>query len=131
MEPNKEIEIALSALEQAQSAAEGVPAIIRLAPDSDAYVLGNREGYIHLAIASLKAAQGNDQSFKDVPWVDCQELDWGFHGLRYDPGAQIYLRPNETRWGKFWSAVVPLALAVCFVVGVVTIGYGIIHLFMK
>jgi hypothetical protein len=131
MEPNKDIDIALSALEQAQTAAEGVPAIIRLAPDSDAYVLGNREGYIHLAIASLKAAQGSDQSFKDVPWVDTEELDWGLHGLRYDPSAHTYLRPAETRWGKFWSAAIPLVLAVCFLVGVVTIGYGVIHLFTK
>jgi hypothetical protein len=131
MEPTKSIDIALAALEQARLATEESPAIIRLAPDSDAYVLGNRDGYVQLAIASLKAAQGHNQSFKNVPWVDTEEEDWGLHGLRYDSSAHVYLRSPETRLGKFWSAFIPLALAVCCLVGLGTIGYGVVHLFMK
>ena len=100
MNTTEHIDLALAALEQASLESEEIPAIIRLAPDADAYVLGNREGYVKLAIASLKAAQGDNQSFKDTEWVGTEELDWGLSGFRYDSEAHTYLRPPKTPVGK-------------------------------
>lgn len=132
MEANKSIDAALAMLENVSLIQNEQPAVVRLAPpDNSAFLLGNRDGFVQLAIASLRAAQGQDQSFKKVPWVCEEDLDWGLLGLKYDSSAHIYLRPPQKWWGKFLSAILPLALLVCLLVGLGTIGYGFIHLFSK
>jgi hypothetical protein len=128
MQSDQSIEVAISALEQASIDSIQSPAIVRLAPDNDAYVLGNRDGYVKLAIASLRAAQGNDQSFKDTPWVSTEELDFGFSGLRYDPAAHTYLRPPRTRVGRVTDKLLLLVFSVLGIAVLGTFSVGLIHI---
>jgi hypothetical protein len=132
METNERIDAALATLEQASLGQDQPPAIVRLAPpDNSAYLLGNRDGFVQLAIASLRAARGQDQSFKKVPWICEEDLDWGLLGLKYDSSAHMSLRPPQKWWGKLLSTVLLLALLLCLLVGLGAIGYGVIHLFSK
>lgn len=89
---NSAIDNALTSLEQFTSPTSSKPALVRIAPDSDCFLIGNQDGYVRLAIAALKAAKGEDQSFKGEDWVSEEELDWGFKGLKYDPDAETRLR---------------------------------------
>jgi hypothetical protein len=128
MQSDESIEVAIKTLEQASLDSEEGPAVIRLAPDNDAYVLGNREGYLKLAIASLRAAQGNDQSFKDTPWISTEELDWGLSGLRYDSAAHTYLRLPRTRAGRVRDKLFLLASSVLGIVILGTFCVGLIEI---
>lgn len=92
MMKNSTIDDAVNSLEQFAAATNAKPALVRIAPDSDCFLIGNQEGYVRLAIAALKAAKGENQSFKDEDWVSEEELDWGFKGLKYDPDAETRLR---------------------------------------
>ena len=131
MEMNERIDAAIIALEEARPAPEEVPAIIRLAPDTDAYVLGNREGYVQLAIASLKAAQGADQSFSDVAWVGTEELDWGLKGLRYDATADKYLPRPKTRVSRIRDKFLLVVFAVIGIVVLAATSIGFIDIITK
>ena len=131
MDTNESINAALETLQLTEQSSAEHPAMIFFPPDSGKFIVGNRDGYVQLAIASLKAAQGSTQSFKEAPWVAEVDLDWALAGLQYDPSAHIYLPPKQTTWGRFWNATAPLVLAVCFIVGVGTIVYGLIHLFIR
>ena len=116
---------ALDLLETAASDSTHPPAMIVLPPDSSRFILGNRDGFIRLAAASLKAAQGEEQSFKGQPWVHTEELDWRIDGLKPDPSAHIYLPTRFTRFQemrqKVLGILVFLLVVLCLLVGLGTI----------
>jgi hypothetical protein len=127
------VEAALAILEEAQPDSTEPPATVVMPPDSGDFIIGNSEGFVHLAIASLKAAQGEKQSFKNYPWWVNYELDWTIPGLKLDPRAHIFLPLAVTGfrllWSKVWGYGAPLLAAMCLVVGVVTVIRWVMHLF--
>ena len=132
MSAQERVEAALVILEEVQASSSEQPATVVMPPDSGHFIVGNAEGFIHLAIASLKAARGEKQSFKNYPWWVNYELDWAIPGLKLDPSAHIYLPPGKTGFqllrSKVWGFGAPLIAAVCLVVGVVTIIRWVAHL---
>ena len=88
---------ALNILESDDVNSAHPPAIIILPPDSGQFIVGNRDGFIRLAVASLKAARGEEQPFKREPWVVVEDLDWSVAGLKHDASAHIYSRTQRTR----------------------------------
>lgn len=123
---------ALSVLESTIGNSANPPAIIVLPPDSGKFIVGNRDGFIRLAVASLKAAQGEEQPFKRESWVSVEDLDWGVAGLKPDDSAHIYLRTPRTRLqrlrSKVFGFVAALLLLLCLLVGFCTIVRWIFHL---
>jgi hypothetical protein len=126
------VKAALALLEDVKETETEPPATVILPPDSGGFIIGNAQGFVKLAMASLRAAQGEEQSFKDYPWwVDC-ELDWSLPGLKPDPSAHVYLPPRRDGlrhllikafgYGLFFTA------AICLIVGIGTIIYWLRHL---
>jgi len=103
------------------------PATIVMPPDSGKFIIGNTGGFIRLAIASLKAAQGQKQDFKSEPWFRDADIDWTVKGLESDESAHVYLSPKLTRIQRIFRSIVgflvPLLFAICLMVGVVTVVY--------
>ena len=91
-------------------------------------MIGNRGGYIELAMSALKAAQGSTQTFKNAKWLQVEDFDWGINGLKFDARAHVYLRLPESLFSKIIHIVLALAFLVVLVVGVGTIGYWIFHI---
>ena len=85
------IETALEALRNIEDVSQHPPAMIVLPPDAG-FISGNSGGFVRLAIASLKAAKGEAQSFEGQPWVGAwEEYDWMLSGLTPDENAHKYL----------------------------------------
>lgn len=101
------------------------PVMVVLPPDAGEAIIGNRSGFIRLAIAALKAAQGTDQKFKKEPWVYQQDLDWTIDGLKFDASAHIYMPQKPSGWRRFrqkaFGLTVLLFLLGCFGIGFVTL----------
>ena len=116
---------ALDLLATAASDSTHPAAMVVFPPDSGSFILGNRDGFIRLAAASLKAAQGEEQSFKGQPWVAIADLDWSIRGLKPDPSAHIYLPTRLTRFQKMrekgLGILMFLLVALCILVGLGTI----------
>ena len=53
-------------------------------PDSKSFLQGNRGGLVQLAIASLRAAEGEKQTFKNNPWLVIQDYDFDLAGIELD-----------------------------------------------
>jgi len=125
MSTQESVEAALAVLKDVQANSTKPPATVVMPPDSGDFIIGNAEGFVHLAIASLKAAKGEKQSFKDYPWWVNYELDWSIPGLKPDPSAHTYLPVTNTGlrlfWSKAWGYGAPLFMAICLAVGVLTI----------
>lgn len=120
---------ALARLEIIENTSDKPPAMIVLPPDSGQFIIGNSGGFVSLAIAALKAAQGEPQPFKNARWVGEQDLDWALKGLQHDPDAHIYLPPTPTIWLKTMRFIVPVFLMLCLVIGfasVVQWGYHLV-----
>lgn len=131
MSEERVTERARTLLEQAVSELENPPAVIVFPPDSDAFIVGNRGGLIRLAIASLKAAEGKTQQFRNESWVTDLEPDWSVKGLKFDASAHLYL-PEARSKGfrirqKALGILVALAFASCLIVGFITIVRWILH----
>jgi hypothetical protein len=131
MEVEQEIARALEVLEAALPQLELPPAVVILPPDSGQFLIGNRGGFVHLAMASLKAAQGEEQRFKKVSWFVIEDLDWGVAGLKPDESAHIYLPAKQTRVQKAIRSATGLLVAllatVCLLVGFINIIRWIVH----
>ena len=119
------VDAALAILEAEQAQSTEPPATVIMPPDSGDSIIGNAEGFVHLAIASLRAAKGEKQSFKDHSWWVNYELDWAIPGLRPDPSAHIYLPSKLTGFklllSKVWGYGAPILVVICLVVGLGTI----------
>ncbi len=92
MPPRESIEQALLLLNEEDLESDR-PTIVAVSPESRGYLRGNRGGFVRLAIAALKAANGERQDFKKQDWVRCEDLDWIAGGLEYDESADMYLAP--------------------------------------
>jgi hypothetical protein len=130
MEAKAEIAQAIALLENINDYSTP-PAVFLLPPDSGEFIHGNEGGFVYLAIASLRAAQGEKQSFKNAPWVGSYEFDWFMHGLCPDSEAHVYLPTKQRKLNDkillFVAAIVGIAILACFSVGLV----DIIHLMFK
>jgi len=125
------IEIALETLEKVESDLSHPAAMIVLPPDVG-FISGNTNGFVQLAISSLKAAKGDAQSFKGLPWVGAYEDDWILRGLTPDESAQIHLRPAKSK--RSWivkkmllagAALLCIFLCACMSVGALDIFHTI------
>ncbi|WP_263376544.1 hypothetical protein [Granulicella aggregans] len=121
---------AISVLESIDLAPQS-PAMVVMPPDTGEFILGNEGGFVHLAIASLKAAQGEQQNFRNESWVTVEELDWGIAGLKLYPTSHIYLPKKRTKSQRHLGSIVQflalLAIVICLGVGAVTIFRFIVH----
>jgi hypothetical protein len=107
-----EILQALALLEKPEIDVAHPPAVVVMPPDSGDFILGNRDGFVRLAVASPKADRGEAQSFKDKDWVRIEDLDWGISGLKPDPSAHI--------WRSGLGSLVVLLLVLFILVGSIT-----------
>jgi len=117
---------ALSVLENLTAEPGEPPAMVVMPPDSGAFMLGNRGGFIRLAVAALKAAQGQHQISKNEPWIVEGEAQVSVKGLKPDTSAHIYLPEIQTQKrfqrlrSSFLYSVLLLFLLTCSVIGLVT-----------
>lgn len=129
MNNNETIRQALELLEKAHYERS---ALVVMPPDSKSFLKGNQGGLTNLAIASLRAALGEKQTFKKNPWFVIEDYDWDVAGIDLDEDAHIYLPPERTKWQRFRSnflgAAIGFLLAVSIVVGFVTIIRWLIYL---
>ena len=129
MATEEEIAQALALLEATFSDSEQPPAVIVLPPDDHAFMIGNRGGFVRLAMASLKAALGKEQSFKNEPWIVNQDIDWGIKGLKPDENAHISLaelsRPR--RFGNLIGCSILIVAILLILIGLVTTVRWITH----
>jgi hypothetical protein len=103
-------------------------------PDSGQFIHGNRAGFLRLAVAALRAAKGNTQSFKGETWVVDYEVDWGVVGFKYDALAHMDPPPPEpTGWHKLRGQLLGYgmlgSILAVFMVGFITSINWIEHLF--
>lgn len=109
-----------------------VPAMVILPQDTGKFIIGNRAGLIKLAIASLRAARGEEYTFKDKSWVSNDDLDWAVKGLSLDPSAHLYLPTKQTRLQRlrnnFFSLSLLAAILVCMFVGFITLAHWFIKI---
>ncbi len=96
MEEQEKIDTALLLLEEVTADIMHRPAVVVMPPDSGAFVIGNKGGFLQLAIASLKAAQGEQQKFNNAPWITGLELDWGLSGFKPDENAHTYMTKSRS-----------------------------------
>ena len=105
--------------------------MVVLPPDSDRFIVGNKGGLIRFAIATLKAVQGEEQSFADSDWVYEDDIDWGIKGIQLDETAHVYIpaKKSKTRLTieKLVGYTVLIAIVSIFVVGIVTISHWLWH----
>ncbi len=113
----------LAALERIELGADDPPALIVPPAYEDPYFRGNAGGFVRLAIAALKVAQGQEQTLRNEPWVCNQDFDWGLEGLKLDPLAHLDLPPKRThmqrRLGSLLGIGLGLCLAAIWVIGLV------------
>ena len=105
-----EIETIIDRLSTLASEEEKPPAMVVVAPDMGDPILGNRGGFLHLAIASLQAARGQEQKFKDADWVYHDDADWWIQGLKPDPLAHVYIPEKQTRFQQIRGQMLGYAL---------------------
>jgi hypothetical protein len=122
---DEDLQTAIGLLEREAEQNEKTPAMVVLPPDMGDSMLGNREGFILLAVAALKAAQGQDQKFAKEPWVCHEDADWQIAGLKFDALAHMHLPEKPTKWQQRRQNASGLAIGLfligCFTTGVVTI----------
>jgi hypothetical protein len=124
---NEKIEAAISLLEEETLKSDSLPAMVVMPPDMGDSILGNRGGYLLLAIAAMRAAQGQNQNWKKQPWVCHEDVDWQIEGLSYDEYAHLHLPEKPTKWQRRRQNALGLFVAV-FLMGCLGIGFvTIIH----
>jgi len=120
------------AIELLENSVADRPALVVMPPDSKSFLMGNQTGLINLALASLHAALGEKQTFKNNPWLVIEDYDWDLAGIALDEDAHIYLPPPQTKWQKFrrnfFGAAVGFLLAASILVGLGTIASWLIRL---
>jgi len=100
---NEKIEAAIALLEQELAQPGGPPAVVVMESDSHS-ILGNRGGYLNLALASLSAAQGQDQELGDQAWA------WEIDTLKFNADAHIDPPKRITEWHRRAKNALNLAL---------------------
>jgi len=116
MNAQLEIEQAIALLETIKSDEGSSPAVVLMPPDSGEFIRGNSGGFVRLAIASLKAAQGQSQNFRGEPWIGIEEYDWILGGLKHDADAHLYL-PKKKRGWLYDKIMLVVFAFICLVVG--------------
>jgi hypothetical protein len=127
MAEDQELESMVAQLELQVEKSPTPPAAVVIPPDSGDYIFGNRAGFLRLAIASMRAAQKQDQTFQQVPWI--QDDDWMVRGLKFDEYAHLHLPEKKTKRQKMFHDSLGLLLGIAImtnlVVGLVTIVHWI------
>ena len=122
---DEKIESAIALLEEEALKSDNPPAMVVMAPDMGESILGNRGGFLRLAISAAKAAQRQNQNLDKQPWVCHEDADWQIEGLTFDELAHFHLPERPTRWQNLRQqvigAIVLLLIVACFVVGLGTI----------
>jgi hypothetical protein len=130
-EPNDGVEQALAILEIANSHVAEPHAMVVLPSDSDRFIIGNKGGLIRLAIATLRAAQGEKQSFVNSDWVYEDDIDWGVKGIELDETAHVSIPEKKSKVRlvieKLVAYTVLIAIVSIFVVGIVTLSHWLWH----
>src|SRR5260370_41186236 len=90
-------------------------AMVVMPPDMGESILGNRGGFLRLAIATARAAQGQNQNLNKQPWVCHEDVDWQIEGLSYAEYAHIHLpekptKSQRTRQNAFVLSVISLLM---------------------
>ena len=128
-----EIERIIAQISSLAAAEEKPPAMVVVAPDQGESILGNRGGFLHLAVASLKAARGEEQKFKDADWVCHEDFDWQIAGLKPEPLAHIFLPEKRNRFqilrGEILGSLLLLVVFGLLAAGVVTLWSWVSGLF--
>jgi hypothetical protein len=105
--------------------------MVVLPPDADQFMIGNRGGLVRLAIAALKAEQGERQSFAKSDWVFEDDLDWGVKGLALDEYAHLYIPEKTSKGRQFLGSVAAYVLlaviVIIFVAGVASVSHWLWH----
>ena len=108
-------------------------ALVVMPPDHSNFLQGNRSGLVNLALASLRAAQGEKQTFKDNPWLVLEDYDFPLSGIELDEEAHIYLPVTLTKWQSFTKdfcgAVVGSLVLAFILIGCITSIKWLISLF--
>jgi hypothetical protein len=128
MDRKESIQAALEALEKMEDDSPHLAAIIVMAPGAE-FISGNSTGFVKLAIASLKAAQGQAQRFKGLPWVGTGDYDWMLSGLTPDENAHTYLPPKKTRRSWIVDKILLVAAALIGIFLSACLSVGAIHIF--
>jgi hypothetical protein len=119
----------LEAIENDESSS---PAVVLMPPDSGEFIRGNSGGFVRLAIASLRAAQGQPQTFRHEPWLGVDEQDWILQGLKPDTNAHAYLPKKKRGWLYDKAVLVLFACVGIVVLACFSIGLSqIIHSLFK
>jgi hypothetical protein len=122
---DERIEAAIALLEEEAQKSEKPPAMIVMVPDNEKLILGNRGGFLRLAVAAVRASQGQNQNLDKQPWVCNEDLDWQIEGLSFDDYAHAYLPDKLTRRQRqrqnAINLFIGLSLVGCLAIGVVTI----------
>ena len=122
---NQKIDAAITLLEEEALNSDKPPAMVVLAPDMGESILGNRGGFLRLAIVAAKAAQGENQNLDEQPWVCHEDVDWQIEGLTFDALAHFHLPERATRWQNLRQQIIGyivlILIVACFVVGLGTI----------
>ena len=130
-EGNGKIIEALALLESARDSIDETPAMVVLPPDADQFIIGNRGGLVRLAIAALKAEQGEQQSFVRSDWVFEDDLDWGIKGLALDEHAHLYIPEKTSKvrqlLGKTTGYGFLIVIVIVFVAGIMSISHWLWH----
>jgi hypothetical protein len=108
---DKELQPVIEQLEQFQF---DKPALVVMPPDSQSFLQGNRGGLVYLAIASLRAATGRKQIFKDNPWLVVEDYDFDLAGIELDEAADICLPPVLSKWQIFKNNFFGYAFVIVF-----------------
>jgi hypothetical protein len=124
---DEKIEAVLALLEEEALKSEEPPATIVMVPNHEQSILGNRGGFLRLAIATVRAAQGHSQNLDKQPWFCNEDLDWQIKGLSFDDSAHTYLPKKKTEWLRRRQNALSLALGL-FLLGCLTVGFlTIVH----
>ena len=122
---DEKIETAIALLEEEAAKSDKPPAMVVMPPDMGNAILGNRGGFLRLAIAAIKAADGQNQNLDKQPWVCHEDYDWQIEGLSFDEYAHMHLPEKPTPWEKRWRNIIGI-LIVTFVAVCLAIGFGTI-----
>ncbi|MBB5343634.1 hypothetical protein [Tunturibacter empetritectus] len=122
---DEKIETAIALLEEEAAKSDKPPAMVVMAPDMGESILGNRAGFLRLAIAAVRASQGESQNLDSQPWVCHEDADWQIKGLSFDEYAHMHLPEKLTPWKERRQKILGI-LVVAFVAGCLAIGFGTI-----
>jgi hypothetical protein len=126
---DEKIESAIALLEEEALTLDKPPAMVVMPPDMGESILGNRGGFIRLAVAAMRAAQGQNQDLIKQPWVCAEDFDWQIKSLSYDEYAHIHLPEKPTKWQRRRQNAIGLAVGLslmgCLAVGFLTITHWV------